>query len=259
MGEKAISTHYATISWQVLTKILLDVSRALEYMHSLKPPIYHNDIKVANILVIDLYAQDPDISVKLADVGCARLAYARSFESVDFMHEEEQLIGLLVDLYDAAGKGANSPCPQVLQLLLNDAKDDKISEPYFSNVVKRLEFVLSHRNELQHDVYHSKMEQLHILEQLEGAMLSSQHELILEILSSSELHSLGKRGQRITHKILSDAISNEDVSFFRELLETGSWGANTFLDNSHSYLIHTIARLGSVELLQVLIDKMVDI
>merc|ERR1712137_991118 len=121
MGEKAISTHYATISWQVLTKILLDVARALAYMHSLKPPIYHNDIKVANILLIDLQAQDPDISVKLADVGCARMASARgSFESIDFMAEEQkQFVGLLVDLFEAAGKGETTPCPSALSQLLN--------------------------------------------------------------------------------------------------------------------------------------------
>ena len=273
--EGAIKTHYAQITWNVLIKILLDISRALAYMHALNPPIYHNDIKVANILVIDLQAKDPDIAVKLADVGCARMATSSNTknDTIDFMSEEQnQFVGLLIDLFDASSKKSTStststgstttdqnPCPAPLQQLLDDAKQDKIAKPYFSNVVKRLEFLLKHSNELQLKDVHNKMEQLHVLQQLEGAMFSEQRDMILEILSSPELHSLGKRGQRLIHDIFMDAIKKEDASFFNALLQTGAWGANTFLDDSHSYLIHSICSLGNEELLKILIEKSVDI
>ena len=33
-------------------RIAIELSRALSYLHSLNPPIYHNDIKLDNIMVI---------------------------------------------------------------------------------------------------------------------------------------------------------------------------------------------------------------
>ena len=277
--EEAIKTHYAQITWEVLTKILLDVCRALVYMHSFSPPIYHNDIKVANILVIDLHAKDPEIAVKVADVGCARMAsliggaVSSSTASKnpltkldDFMVEEQkQFIGLLVDLFEAANKGDLHPCPDPLHQIFEEAKNDKISNPFFPNILKRLEFIKKtifnddHENKIPLKDVHSKMEQLHVLQQLEGAMFSNQRDMILEILSSPELHSLGKRGQRLIHEIFMDVISKDDAVFFKDLLNTGAWGTNTFLNDSHSYLIHSICSFGYEDLLKILLDKKVDL
>merc|ERR1712137_844284 len=260
MGEKAIRTHYASITWEVFVKMLLDVSRAILYMHSLEPPIYHNDIKVANVLVIDLNAQEPDVSVKLADVGCARMASAGgSIGSTDFLGEEKtQFCGLLIDLFEAAAKGSQGPCPPAIVQLMTDAREDAIALPFFPNFVKRLQFIQKHLDDSTAEVT-TKMEQLHILEQLEGAVHANERDLVLNILASSELRALGKRGQKLTHQIFMSAIKKEDRSFFIALLDTNAWGVNTYLSDAHSYLIHTVCKLGNDVFLRILLERHVNL
>ena len=56
------------LPWELLIKISLDVIRALQYLHSQKPPILHNDLKPDNIMVIDFNFYAP-VTVKLVDFG----------------------------------------------------------------------------------------------------------------------------------------------------------------------------------------------
>ncbi|KAL2324467.1 hypothetical protein Fmac_023525 [Flemingia macrophylla] len=52
--------------WNNRFAIILDVARALRYLHSLHPPVIHSDVKPSNVLL------DHSFSAKLADFGLAR-------------------------------------------------------------------------------------------------------------------------------------------------------------------------------------------
>jgi serine/threonine-protein kinase CTR1 len=47
-------------------QMALDIARGMSYLHSLKPPILHRDLKALNLLV------DNSFNVKVADFGIAR-------------------------------------------------------------------------------------------------------------------------------------------------------------------------------------------
>ena len=130
--------------------------------------------------------------------------------------------------------------------------------PFFSNVGDRLSLIEGHFGEHELEMV-TMMGQLHILEQLEGAIHGNQRDLILEILSSPELHALGKRSQRLTHQILLSAIQMEDNQFFRAILHTKAWGVNTYLNDTHSYLIHTVSQLPDESFLRILFEENVDL
>ncbi|CAJ1977131.1 unnamed protein product [Sphenostylis stenocarpa] len=53
--------------WKNRFSIILDIAKAIHYLHSLDPPVIHGDIKPSNILL------DNSFSAKLADFGLARL------------------------------------------------------------------------------------------------------------------------------------------------------------------------------------------
>ncbi|RDX78088.1 Receptor-like serine/threonine-protein kinase, partial [Mucuna pruriens] len=52
--------------WKNRFSVILDVARAVHYLHSLDPPVVHGDVKPSNILL------DNSFSAKLADFGLAR-------------------------------------------------------------------------------------------------------------------------------------------------------------------------------------------
>ncbi|MCX7598413.1 MAG: serine/threonine protein kinase, partial [Armatimonadetes bacterium] len=66
---------------RVAVDIVQQVLSALEYAHSLRPPVYHRDIKPANIL---LEGRAPRYTAKLADFGLAR---ARETHSITLRGE----------------------------------------------------------------------------------------------------------------------------------------------------------------------------
>lgn len=53
-------------------RICLDTARALEYMHSLTPPIIHRDVRSPNILIASVDRR-ADVVAKLSDFGTARV------------------------------------------------------------------------------------------------------------------------------------------------------------------------------------------
>lgn len=58
----------AEISWPLRLRIALDMAKGMQFLHSLKPPIIHNDLKSPNVL---LASTDPDAPVvaKISDFG----------------------------------------------------------------------------------------------------------------------------------------------------------------------------------------------
>uniref|UniRef100_A0A0D9XV32 Protein kinase domain-containing protein n=1 Tax=Leersia perrieri TaxID=77586 RepID=A0A0D9XV32_9ORYZ len=63
-------------SWRMRIEILLGVSRALEHLHSLVPPVIHHDIKPSNILL------DADWMPRLSDFGVSL-----TFDEANCTHE----------------------------------------------------------------------------------------------------------------------------------------------------------------------------
>ncbi|KAL2620000.1 hypothetical protein R1flu_000205 [Riccia fluitans] len=68
-GSK-VSKH-PPLNWNQRFKIAVETAEALNYLHwGTTPPIYHQDVKCANILI------DDDYNVKVADFGLSKLVFA---------------------------------------------------------------------------------------------------------------------------------------------------------------------------------------
>ncbi|XP_004604757.2 ankyrin repeat and protein kinase domain-containing protein 1 [Sorex araneus] len=62
--EKALSTHH--LSWQLKFRITHETSLAMNFLHSMKPPLLHLDLKPGNILL------DGNMHVKVSDFGLSK-------------------------------------------------------------------------------------------------------------------------------------------------------------------------------------------
>eukprot|EP01116_Phalansterium_solitarium_P025293 TRINITY_DN9590_c0_g2_i1.p1 TRINITY_DN9590_c0_g2~~TRINITY_DN9590_c0_g2_i1.p1 ORF type:complete len:976 (+),score=404.90 TRINITY_DN9590_c0_g2_i1:228-3155(+) len=60
------------LGWPLRVEMLIDVARGMNYLHSMRPPIMHRDLKTDNLLVDDSW------QVKLADFGLAKTQAAGS-------------------------------------------------------------------------------------------------------------------------------------------------------------------------------------
>ncbi|KAH7820770.1 putative tyrosine kinase domain protein [Monocercomonoides exilis] len=58
--------HRTPLTWKITRQFSLDIAKALWYMHTMKTPMTHRDIKSGNILV------DRDWSLKMTDFGLSR-------------------------------------------------------------------------------------------------------------------------------------------------------------------------------------------
>lgn len=60
----------------VKTRILLDISQGLLYLHSLDPPMIHRDLTTNNVLLTD------DLRAKIADLGTSKLLNRKALETM---------------------------------------------------------------------------------------------------------------------------------------------------------------------------------
>ncbi|KAI3442622.1 Protein kinase domain-containing protein [Psidium guajava] len=65
-GDVRHSVERLPLSWDTRMKIIRGVASGLEYMHGLRTPIIHRDIKASNVLL------DADFEAHIADFGLAR-------------------------------------------------------------------------------------------------------------------------------------------------------------------------------------------
>ena len=70
------------LHWRDRARILLHVARGLVYMHTMKPPVIHRDVKAGNVLLSSQYApaqgrgrgqQRSRLIAKLSDFGTVRV------------------------------------------------------------------------------------------------------------------------------------------------------------------------------------------
>lgn len=61
-----------TLNWGTKFTILLQVAEALEYMHTMNPPVIHCDIKSPNILIFGDLKHPSSCTAKITDFGLAR-------------------------------------------------------------------------------------------------------------------------------------------------------------------------------------------
>lgn len=73
------------VTWPLRVKIALDISSALQHMHSFNPPIMHRDLKSPNILLtkkVDAWEQQPVVA-KVTDFGLTGLVHSMTGREVD--------------------------------------------------------------------------------------------------------------------------------------------------------------------------------
>ncbi|KAI3773481.1 hypothetical protein L1987_48011 [Smallanthus sonchifolius] len=83
------------LNWKRRFEIIVDVSRALEFLHSCDPPVIHGDVKPSNVLL------DAEFRAKLSDFGLSRLKIEPEF-GVDLFSQD--LSGTLAG--DGAGESS---------------------------------------------------------------------------------------------------------------------------------------------------------
>ena len=67
--------HTVEISWRQRMKILLDIAKAVNYLHHLSPVVIHRDLKSLNVLLAEQVADEYDTPIaKVADFGLSTWA-----------------------------------------------------------------------------------------------------------------------------------------------------------------------------------------
>ncbi|KAK7314931.1 hypothetical protein VNO77_33461 [Canavalia gladiata] len=71
-------------NWNKRFSIILDIAKAVHYLHSCDPPVIHGDVKPSNILL------DHDFSAKIGDFGLARLKSEPPRFEIEVLDDEEK-------------------------------------------------------------------------------------------------------------------------------------------------------------------------
>lgn len=75
------------LSWAQRLKVLLDTTRAMDYLHTFEPPIIHRDLKSLNLMLLHTVTdQHVCPHVKLGDFGLARVQDAAMTQGVGTKH-----------------------------------------------------------------------------------------------------------------------------------------------------------------------------
>jgi serine/threonine protein kinase len=61
------SANASSLTWPLVVSLLRDAARGLDYLHKIKPPVIHRDVKPANLLV------NHNFQIKVADFGISRV------------------------------------------------------------------------------------------------------------------------------------------------------------------------------------------
>ncbi|XAR67820.1 Non-specific serine/threonine protein kinase [Bertholletia excelsa] len=88
--QESLFSEYSDLNWEKRFEIILDVSRALAYLHfECDPPIVHGDVKPSNVLL------DSEYRAKLSDFGLSRVKIADGIDlfKSDNMWKSQVLTG----------------------------------------------------------------------------------------------------------------------------------------------------------------------
>ena len=140
MKDPQLQLQLIQLSWPIVIKIALDTARGMHYLHSLSPPILHNDLRPPNILILNLDTSLHTPTAKITDLGNSIL-YDSSFnKQQEFSKKNDiSLFGtLLGELILMIAK--YSICPIELNHLVEYiGKEESLEWISFSHIVRTLE------------------------------------------------------------------------------------------------------------------------
>ena len=268
--QEEIEKNFLLFNWKIITKILLDISRGISYMHSLNPPILHSDLKSSNILVVNINAEEPNISVKLGDVGCARLANHRGESGEDSIDQSELngFFEILKELF-RVGDLIFPPVPPLLNEIFFDISKRKISSPIFLNLVKRFELIVHFNFDdqilSQNNLFKNTFQ---IVENFDQFINENNKNAILNLLSKNEElkkeFKFNNSLQKSFHFILYKTLIENDFNYFKSLINNMQ---NEFKMNdqfiipkykSINKIIHLSIKYGKYEITKLILEKGAD-
>ena len=256
-------------NWKIIAKIALDISIGLSYMHCLNPPILHCDLKTANILVVDIEANHPNLAVKIADVGCARLAnHLGEGGSNDLQTELLGFIEILNDIYECA-KIYYSPVPPVFESIFKSLKDLHLPSPIFHTISQRFLLIVEGKVDFKCENFTDKMKikesliaglqqnnnnKREVIKQLKKLKLTTSNEN--SILLSDDL-------LKVIEKLLKKSIKEGDNDYFFKIIQYTKIDLNYTLTSlslsSHRSqkckLLHLVIRYGKLTILNRMINE----
>ena len=250
----------ACFTWNVITKIMLDMARGLAHMHSLNPPILHCDLKSANILVIDIEANEPNIAVKLGDVGCARLANHHGQSGEDSIATEVNGYLEIVKELFKIGDSIYSPIPPLLNEIFSSLIGSTIPSPIFQNLVKRLERIVNDETLLSKRNFFKKLQLIETINQL----ISENKKMeIFELISKDDdfknNYKVNRSLKNTIQNLLSKTVIEGDFHYFKSLIDCIDIDVNDQFNipknKSINRILQLSVRYGKYEITELILEK----